>query len=484
MLAVAGHDPSGAAGVQADIETIAAMGCGCATLITALTVQNTARFVAFAPQSATALREQAAVLLEDVVVGAVKIGMVGTVAIATELAQLVQQLGPLPVVLDPVLQSSTAGALVAPQCEPRLLDILASQVTVLTPNQDEALTLTQAATVDDAAELLLQQGCTNVLVTGLASGVAEQLHVSRLYRHTGAPLEFRVPRLEGVWHGSGCTLSAALTAGLAQGHSVPRATRIAVNYTWECLGNARQHGRGQLHPRRSGRAVAAPRLRPGLYAIADADTLPDARLIECTEQVLRGGAVAVQYRNKQGAHPARHHVARALQRLCRHYGACFIINDDPVLARELGADGVHLGQHDADPVVVREWLGADALIGVSCYDDLQRACAAETRPCRLRRLWQLLCIADPTGCGAATTQSVAQGKTGTRRADCRHRRCDREQCPGITYGRRRSGGIGTRPVSARYPGAACPRIQPPVCRAPPGGAEPWIASLRWHLVLW
>ena len=377
MLAVAGHDPSGAAGVQADIETIAAMGCGCATLITALTVQNTARFVAFAPQSATALREQAAVLLEDVTVGAVKIGMVGTVAIATELAQLVQRLGPLPVVLDPVLQSSTAGALVAPECEHRLLEILASQVTVLTPNQDEALTLTRAATVDGAAELLLQQGCTNVLVTGLASGAAEQLHVSRLYRHTGAPLEFRVPRLEGAWHGSGCTLSAALTAGLAQGHSVPRATRIAVNYTWECLGNARQHGRGQLHPQRSGRAVPAPRLRPGLYAIADADTLPAARLIECTEQVLRGGAVAVQYRNKQGAHPARHRVARALQRLCRHYGACFIINDDPVLARELGADGVHLGQHDADPVVVREWLGADALIGVSCYDNLQRACAAE-----------------------------------------------------------------------------------------------------------
>lgn len=365
VLAASGHDPTGGAGVQADAEAIAAMGCACVSLVTALTAQNTARFVSLYPQPADTLCLQAEILLEDTKVAAIKIGAIGHAATVDVLAKVIERAGRPAVVLDPVIQSSTGGELADTKCQRRLLEILAPYITVITPNHDEVLALAGATDADTAAHVLLERGCRAVLVTGLNS---------RLYRQDGVPLDYTVPRLPGRYHGSGCTLSAALAAGLAQGHSLPRAIRIAVHYTWECLRTARQQGQGLQCPRRFvGRP--APRLSTGLYAIADADTVPGPSYLEAaTEQVLAGGAVAVQYRDKAGPQPA---LARSLQCLCRQQGACFVINDSLALAHELRADGVHLGSADADPAEARARLGPAALIGVSCYDSLERARAAE-----------------------------------------------------------------------------------------------------------
>jgi len=114
----------------------------------------------------------------------------------------------------------------------------------------------------------------------------------------------------------------------------------------------------------------------GLYVITDADCLPPARLIDAVEAALAGGARLVQYRDKTGDRAARLQQARALVALCRRYDAPLIVNDDVSLARESGADGVHLGRDDAGIGAARERLGARALIGASCYDDWTRARAA------------------------------------------------------------------------------------------------------------
>lgn len=114
----------------------------------------------------------------------------------------------------------------------------------------------------------------------------------------------------------------------------------------------------------------------GLYAITDTQLIPAGQLTGCVAQAIAGGASVIQYRNKQTADPARHQEAAALATLCRQHHIPLIINDDAELAAAVGASGVHLGQSDAPVQQARQQLGPRAIIGVSCYNDLERAIAA------------------------------------------------------------------------------------------------------------
>ena len=119
-----------------------------------------------------------------------------------------------------------------------------------------------------------------------------------------------------------------------------------------------------------------PRLRPyrlparGLYAITDG---PRPDLYSAVESALNGGAAILQYRDKSGESERRHAEAASLLAACRRFGVPLIVNDDVDLAAAIGADGVHLGEHDGDIDAARTRLGAAAIIGVSCYDSLDRA---------------------------------------------------------------------------------------------------------------
>lgn len=114
----------------------------------------------------------------------------------------------------------------------------------------------------------------------------------------------------------------------------------------------------------------------GLYAIADTAILPDHRFAAAIRAVVDGGAVMVQYRDKSRAARRRRRQADELVRLCGEAGVVSIINDDIDLAIATGADGVHLGADDREPADARRQLGAHAIMGVSCYDSLDRALAA------------------------------------------------------------------------------------------------------------
>ena len=108
----------------------------------------------------------------------------------------------------------------------------------------------------------------------------------------------------------------------------------------------------------------------GLYAITDG---PRPNLLAAVEAVLSGGAAVVQYRDKTADADRRHAEAAALLALCRRFGVPLIVNDDVELAASIGADGVHVGEHDGDIAAARRQLGANAIIGASCYDSLDRA---------------------------------------------------------------------------------------------------------------
>jgi len=114
----------------------------------------------------------------------------------------------------------------------------------------------------------------------------------------------------------------------------------------------------------------------GLYAITDANLLPGAKLLSGVTDAIAGGARLIQYRDKSDDRPRRLREATQLLQLCRDNGVIFIINDDVALAAEIGADGVHLGRDDTDVRLARQRLGRAAIIGVSCYNDWQRAVTA------------------------------------------------------------------------------------------------------------
>ncbi|MHB8345678.1 MAG: thiamine phosphate synthase [Acidiferrobacterales bacterium] len=114
----------------------------------------------------------------------------------------------------------------------------------------------------------------------------------------------------------------------------------------------------------------------GLYVIADGVYLDDSRLVPAVEQALQGGARLVQYRDKSVDAGTRHRRATGLARVCERYAVPLIVNDDPGLALDAGAQGVHLGRDDGDVADARAMLGADAIIGVSCYNEFDRAVRA------------------------------------------------------------------------------------------------------------
>lgn len=114
----------------------------------------------------------------------------------------------------------------------------------------------------------------------------------------------------------------------------------------------------------------------GLYAITDPQLLPDELLLTSVEQAILGGTRIIQYRNKQASMTVQEHQAQQLSDLCKQHQVCFIINDNPQLAKRVNADGVHVGKEDGKISDARQQLGDKAIIGVSCYNHLDNALRA------------------------------------------------------------------------------------------------------------
>ena len=243
VLAIAGSDPSGGAGIQADLKTFAALRVyGCAA-ITALTAQNTVEVSAVFPVPAAFLRAQLDAVFGDVAIDAVKIGMLGSADAVRVVADAVRRYGPSFVVLDPVLRASTGARLLDPSALQALRDELLPIVTLVTPNADEAGALLGAAAprttseARSASEQLVRLGVRAALVTG---GHLQGGHESVDVLHDGSEgRELRVARVSGsATHGSGCTLSSAIAALLARGHSLPDACADAQRFVAAAIESA------------------------------------------------------------------------------------------------------------------------------------------------------------------------------------------------------------------------------------------------------
>ena len=256
ILCIGGHDPGGGAGIQADIETGVALGCHVATVVACLTVQDTRDVREIHPVDPGLVARQARVVLDDLPVRAVKVGLLGSATVARSVAAVLAAAPGLPVVLDPVLAAGGGRDLGGDPLILALRESLLPRATLVTPNSVELRRLGGRHGVAEAVADLLALGCGAVLVTG-GHDPGERL-VSRLFRPGQPERRFEVARLAGEFHGTGCTLAAAVAAGLAAGRPLEDAIAAAHAYTGTAVARAVPLGHGQWLLRRGG-ADAGPR---------------------------------------------------------------------------------------------------------------------------------------------------------------------------------------------------------------------------------
>lgn len=244
-LSIAGSDPSGGAGIQADIKTFSALGCYGAAAVTALTVQDTRQVYACQPVEASCVYGQVAKVMEDMEPHAVKIGMIANEEIAKAIVSALK-VYPVPfVVFDPVLVSSSGHALYAAEDYMVLKEELIPLCSLVTPNLFEAdLLFPELFEGDGAANDL---PC-DILVKG---GHLDGRPVDCLYTETGM-LRFDGERIETEnTHGTGCTLSSAIAAFVARGHALPDAVRKAKKFLEDALRTGSMvtvgHGHGGMN---------------------------------------------------------------------------------------------------------------------------------------------------------------------------------------------------------------------------------------------
>ena len=251
VLSFAASDPTGGAGLQADLLTIASFGCHPLSVLTGLTVQDTRGVESMHAIEAPLVERQARLVLEDIAVAAFKLGVLGSARNAQVIAAILAEHPRVPVVLDPVLASGRGDSLAEPDAIEALRNSLLPRTTMLTPNSIEARRLARAAPQADlagCARELVRLGCRYVLVTGTHEAGAQV--VNTLYDARGVVREDRWERLPASYHGSGCTLASAIAALLAKGLAVEQAVRQAQEYTWKSLAAGFSPGRGQSIPER------------------------------------------------------------------------------------------------------------------------------------------------------------------------------------------------------------------------------------------
>ena len=255
VMSFAATDPSGGAGLQADLLTISSMGCHPLSVVTAITVQDTSGVDDVLPVDPEWVVDQARAMLEDVPVAAFKIGLLGSVENIAVIAEVLSDYPDIPLVLDPVLASGRGDELANEDMLDAMRELLIPQTTIITPNSMEARRLAldenddeDDPTLEECAKRILRMGCEYVLITRTHEQTPKVINT--LYSESGAISSNTWVRLPGIYHGSGCTLSSAIAALLAQGVDVPDAVKEAQEYTWQTLNAGFRPGMGQHIPDR------------------------------------------------------------------------------------------------------------------------------------------------------------------------------------------------------------------------------------------
>lgn len=395
---IAGSDSGGGAGIQADLLTFHDFNVHGCSAITALTAQNSTAVTHVAVTSPENLRAQLEALASDLPARAIKLGMLAdapTIAVICDfLADFAGQ-----VVCDPVMVTTTGAALLDGEGGRQLREQLLPRVDLLTPNLTEAEVLLGraihgSAEMQQAAVDLVAMGARSVLLKG--GHDVDSPYSADIWTDGTQRVWLTTPRLDTMHtHGTGCTLSAAITAALARGEALEDALVLGKMYVTQGLRAARQLGAGPgpvTHRGFPRRLVDLPTLSTAAVVAERGETVPFADCggplglypvvdtADWIERLLPLGVTTIQLRNKtlQGDALAQE-VARAVQ-LTRQFGARLFINDHWQLAIRHGAYGVHLGQEDLDQADPQAIHDAGLRLGVSTHSWAEIARAHALRP--------------------------------------------------------------------------------------------------------
>ncbi|MGM0570740.1 hydroxymethylpyrimidine/phosphomethylpyrimidine kinase [Marinobacter sp.] len=247
-MIISGLDPSGGAGVQADIQAATALGVHPLPILSCLTVQDTRNVYNAAPVEADLVRQQLDHLAADCRIDAVKTGAMGNAAVVNVVADFLERHPDLPLVLDPVIKAAGGGDLADDELLGAMRHRLFHRAEVITPNGIELMQLGGFEDEGSSARKLLDEGCRGVLATG-GHGTG-QVITNTLYRHNQADSSWQIERVGGEYHGTGCTLAAAIAAGRATGLCLEDAIEQAQRFVSTAINQALAVGHGQPVPDR------------------------------------------------------------------------------------------------------------------------------------------------------------------------------------------------------------------------------------------
>ena len=248
VLVVSGLDPSGGAGIQADIQAITALGCHPLPVLSCVTVQDTRNVYGASTIDPDIIRQQLERLAEDSPIAAIKTGALGSAEVVDVLVDFLAKHPGIPLITDPVIKAAGGGDLADEALIDRMKQRLFPLAEMLTPNGIELALLGESDDPDTAANNLLNTGCHSVLATG-GHGKGQDI-INIVYSKGSAPKSFHVERVGGEYHGTGCTLAAAIAAGRASRLGIDAAIGQAQNFVSRAVRHALKVGKGQPVPDR------------------------------------------------------------------------------------------------------------------------------------------------------------------------------------------------------------------------------------------
>jgi len=254
VMTFSATDPTGGAGLQADVLTIASLGCHPISIATGVTVQDTIGVNKLIPIDSDMVNNQARLILEDMEVEIFKLGLLGSKENITTIAEIISDYPEIPLIIDPVLASGRGDEFSDIEARNMMMELLFPESLLITPNSLEARQLVSNEdepsdlSIEVCASRLKEMGCENILITGTHENTENVINT--LYSSSNQIIPYHWDRLPESYHGSGCTLTSAISAYYALGLSIEEAVEEAQHFTWQALKNGFKPGMGQLIPNR------------------------------------------------------------------------------------------------------------------------------------------------------------------------------------------------------------------------------------------
>lgn len=259
VMTFSATDPSGGAGLQADILTTSSLGCYPVSIATGITVQDTVGVEKLISIDSEVVDNQARVILEDMEVSIFKLGLLGSKENIAVVAEIISDYPEVPLIIDPVLTSGRGDEFMDTETRNMMMELLFPEALLITPNIIEARKLlenveeTSEISIEDCVNRFKAIGCQNILITGTHHNTKNVINT--LYDSSNQTIPYHWERLPGSYHGSGCTLASAISAYYALGLPIGEAIEEAQYYTWQTLKHAFKPGMGQLIPNRFFREI-------------------------------------------------------------------------------------------------------------------------------------------------------------------------------------------------------------------------------------